>query len=86
MAAALAGIRAMDYRQLEVSYGNVPQPVLVIWGREDPVTALAWGERLVNELPNARLMVVPRCGHLPMLEAPGATSNALLRFLAEDER
>ena len=80
-AATLAGIRAMDFSELETTYRSVEQPVLLIWGREDELTPLEWGERLSNELPNARIMVVPLCGHLPMLEAPSATTNAILRFL-----
>ena len=84
-AATLAGIRAMDFSELETRYRRVEQPVLLIWGREDQLTPMEWGERLANELQDARILVVPLCGHLPMLEAPSATSNAILRFLEEQE-
>ena len=83
LAAALAGVRAMDYSDLEARYRQVRQPVLLVWGREDEVTPLEWGERLVHALPEARLEVVPRCGHIPMVERPVAASRALTAFLAE---
>ncbi len=81
-ASALAGVRAMDYSTLEPLYPDIEQPVLILWGREDRVTPLEWGERLYGRLPNARLEVVPRCGHLPMIEVPLATTGALVRFPA----
>jgi pimeloyl-ACP methyl ester carboxylesterase len=83
-AAALATTRGMAaYAALQQSYSRVSQPVLLLWGREDTVTPLAVGERLAGQLPAARLVVYPRCGHLPMLEAATASSAELLRFLAE---
>lgn len=84
LAAALAGVRAMSYSELEQHYGEVGQPVLIMWGREDNVTPLTWGEQLQNRLANARLVVYPQCGHMPFIEAEGASINELLRFLAEE--
>jgi 4,5:9,10-diseco-3-hydroxy-5,9,17-trioxoandrosta-1(10),2-diene-4-oate hydrolase len=72
----------MDFTQLEAFYGQIAQPVLLIWGRDDRITPVAWGERLANRLPRAHLEVVPQCGHLPMVEVPLTTSNAVIRFLA----
>jgi pimeloyl-ACP methyl ester carboxylesterase len=39
------------------------------------------GERLVQALPDARMVVYPACGHLPMIEAKAASTRDLLRFL-----
>jgi haloalkane dehalogenase len=83
-AAALAGLRALDLAELERTYSGLTQPVLLVWGREDAITPLEYGERLANQLRDARLVVVPRCGHVPMVEVPHASSAALLRFLEED--
>ena len=83
LAAALAGVRAMRYVELQERYKTVQQPVLLLWGRDDNVTPLPYGERLFKMLPNARMVVYPQCGHLPMLEVPGPTSQELVRFLEE---
>ena len=81
LAASLAGVRAMDYAPLEARLRDVRQPVLLLWGREDEVTPLEWGERLLHALPRARLEVLPRCGHIPMLEARALSNGHLLAFL-----
>jgi hypothetical protein len=54
---------------------------MLLWGREDAVTTLRFGERLAHDLPNAKLVVYPECGHFPMIEAQGASTNDLLSFL-----
>ena len=83
-AAALATARGMRYARLEGRYGTVEQPVLLLWGREDAVTPVEVGERLLRELPNAAMQVFPRCGHFPMIEASRASARVLGEFLAED--
>jgi len=83
-AAALAAVRGMHYERVEGRYRTVSQPTLLLWGREDRVTPLAVGERLVRDLPGARLVVYPGCGHFPMIEHAAQSTAELSRFLAED--
>lgn len=83
-AAALAVVRGMDFEKQQERYPNVEQPVLLLWGREDAVTPLAFGERLLKELPRAELEVYPLCGHFPMIEAAAASTRALAAFLAPE--
>ena len=47
------------------------------------MTPLAIGERLSGELPGARLVIYPSCGHFPMLEHARQSTAELARFLAE---
>lgn len=82
-AAALAAIRGQRYAEVQKSYPMITQPTLLLWGREDRITRLEYGERLAKELPNARLVVYPQCGHFPMYEAKGSSTNELRAFLAE---
>jgi pimeloyl-ACP methyl ester carboxylesterase len=81
-AAALAGSRGMHYAEIEGRYKQMDKPTLILWGREDAVTPIRYGERLSRELPNARMVVYPRCGHFPMLEAREASNRDLMAFLA----
>lgn len=85
IAAALAAARGQRYADLERRYGTLTMPVLLLWGREDLVTPLAYGERLARDLPAADLRVYPRCGHVPMVEAYDATTRDLTSFLTEGE-
>lgn len=62
-------------------YPRMTLPTLLIWGREDPVVPLGVGRRLEHDLPNARLVVLDRCGHLPQEERPAEALEALTDFL-----
>lgn len=84
VAAALAAARGQRYTEIERRYRELGQPVLLLWGRNDIVTPIHFGERLVSELPNARLVTLPRCGHIPMVEAEPRTTRELAEFLATD--
>ncbi len=82
-AAALAAARGQRFAEVEGEYSKVTVPTLLLWGREDHVTTLAVGEQLSRQLPHARLVVYPRCGHFPMLEAASASTAELVRFVEE---
>jgi pimeloyl-ACP methyl ester carboxylesterase len=81
VAAALAAVRGQRYVQLQRRYRTIQQPTILLWGREDQVTSLRFGERLSKELPNAKLVVYPQCGHFPMIEAESASTADLVTFL-----
>ena len=82
LAAALAAARGMHrFAETEQEYRTIKNPTLLLWGRDDRVARLAFGERLARELPHAQLVVLPRCGHIPMWECSGETAAALTAFL-----
>jgi len=54
---------------------------LLIWGRLDGVVPLQHGEILRATLPHARMDVIDRCGHLPMVEKPETFHRLLYDFL-----
>lgn len=60
---------------------EIRAPALVIWGAEDrvldPSAAAVWAERLGE----AKLVVLPGVGHVPMMEAPEATAELVGSFL-----
>jgi pimeloyl-ACP methyl ester carboxylesterase len=86
VAAALAAVRGQRYAAMQPLYKTIEQQALLLWGREDRITRLDAGERLARDLPNARLVVYPRCGHFPMIEARDASNRDLVAFLHEDAR
>jgi pimeloyl-ACP methyl ester carboxylesterase len=57
-------------------------PVLVITGDDDRIVPTAQSVKLAKELPNAQLVVVPACGHVPQEECPQAVLQAMETFLA----
>ncbi|MBI1733774.1 MAG: alpha/beta fold hydrolase [Candidatus Rokubacteria bacterium] len=61
---------------------RVTNPALIVWGREDRIVPVACGEQYRALLPNARLEVLERCGHLPPIEQPDAFAALVTEFLA----
>jgi pimeloyl-ACP methyl ester carboxylesterase len=56
-------------------------PVRVVVGDEDTVTPVAAAEHLVSTARDARLVVVPRAGHLTAIEDPAAVAEVLSELL-----
>jgi len=83
LAAALAAVRGQQYADVERRYRAIDKPTLLLWGREDIVTPVRFGERLSRDLPHSKLIIYPRCGHFPMIEALAASNRDLVSFLAE---
>jgi pimeloyl-ACP methyl ester carboxylesterase len=59
----------------------ITMPTLVITGDNDEVVATADSIRLAGELPNAQLVVIENCGHLPNEEKPQEFLTAVAAFL-----
>ena len=55
-------------------------PTLVITGDDDRIVPTAQAVRLAEELPNARLAILPQCGHLPHEECPAEFMQAVGEF------
>ena len=56
-------------------------PSLVLCGAEDALCPVARHELMHDLIPNSRLQVIPGAGHLPTLEQPDPTNEALKAWL-----
>src|ERR1700737_47709 len=56
-------------------------PTLVLTGDEDNSVPNSLSVEMANGIPGARLVILPRCGHLPQPEQPPATADALVEWL-----
>jgi pimeloyl-ACP methyl ester carboxylesterase len=68
---------------LEDRLNEVTLPVLVITGDDDQIVPPEQSIRLAEELPNAELVVIPNCGHVPQEECPQAFLAAVEAFVAD---
>jgi pimeloyl-ACP methyl ester carboxylesterase len=59
-------------------------PALVVFGDADHVIDSSGGPRLAAALPDARLLMLPGTGHLPMIERPDEVADAIRRLVAEE--
>jgi pimeloyl-ACP methyl ester carboxylesterase len=58
-------------------------PTTVIWGRNDDVSPVRVGQLLTGRLPDARLHILERTGHVPMTQAREEFNTLLLAALAD---
>jgi pimeloyl-ACP methyl ester carboxylesterase len=57
-------------------------PTLVLCGQEDQLTPMRYSQYLADHIPGALLKIIPKAGHMVMLEQPLSVANALSDFLA----
>lgn len=60
---------------------EVRVPTLIIWGREDRVIDVSSVAALQSGIPHAQAVVLDDIGHVPMVEAPKATADAIKAFI-----
>lgn len=63
--------------------GRIRCPTLVMVGDDDVATPLPRSEDITSRIPGAKLVRIPRAGHLAAWEQPGAVNGHLLPFLLE---
>lgn len=61
--------------------GAHPRPVLLLWGREDPVAPFGESASVLAALPRATLLPVDSAAHLPHIEQPGVVGPAVVEFV-----
>lgn len=70
-------VRASREPDLVARLGDVDVPVLVVSGLEDAIVPIEQTRRLADALPNARLLELPDCGHVPQEECPDPLLEAI---------
>ena len=55
-------------------------PTLIVWGKQDHLASPREGRRLLHEIPQAKLLLVEKAGHMPMLEQPDVFNKAVAAF------
>lgn len=56
-------------------------PVLLVWGIRDPIVPVIHAAHAAELLPQARLALIPRAGHMPHRVAPETFATELRHFL-----
>jgi pimeloyl-ACP methyl ester carboxylesterase len=63
---------------------NIDIPTQIIWGKDDSWVPVSDGQKYLEKLPNAQLVVIENTGHLPMEESPVESLKAFKEFLELD--
>ncbi|MEA1048685.1 alpha/beta hydrolase [Lamprobacter modestohalophilus] len=61
--------------------GEIQQPVLVLTGDADQIVPVSDTQATADALPNATLVQLPGCGHLPQEECPDQVEAAISNWL-----
>jgi pimeloyl-ACP methyl ester carboxylesterase len=72
-----------DIEALIGQYKTISIPVLIIWGAEDEVVPVSVGKNFKRDIPDAELVIFPKCGHIPPEEEALKTNQLITRFLHE---
>lgn len=57
---------------------RITAPTLVVWGAQDKLVTVRKAPRTAQLIPRARLLVLPRTGHVAQMERPGKVARAVL--------
>jgi pimeloyl-ACP methyl ester carboxylesterase len=66
---------------LEKWLHRIKLPALIVWGEEDKIMPSAYAALWQERLPDARLVMVEGCGHLPHVEHAARVAGQVLDFL-----
>jgi 2,6-dioxo-6-phenylhexa-3-enoate hydrolase len=61
---------------------QIKAPTLLVWGRDDRFVPIDHALKLLYTLPDARLHVLPRCGHWAQWEQADAFNRLVIDFLS----
>lgn len=78
-------LNAMTVNQEEELYeiGKMNKPVLLFWGKYDPLTPIKLNEHYKKAIPHLRFVEVDKAGHVSNYERPDIVNPELIRFLSE---
>lgn len=68
-------------RGLKKHLYRIKSPTLILWGEKDRMIPPAYADDFARHISNSRMEVVPRWGHLPMLEQPEEFARLAVDFL-----
>lgn len=60
---------------------RIKKPALIIWGKNDQVTPLYYGELMNKLIPKSKLIVFENAGHFSFLDKPEEFSKELIEFI-----
>jgi pimeloyl-ACP methyl ester carboxylesterase len=66
---------------LEPILGALHTPTLVVWGDQDRLIDVSTTEVLKTLVPSAKVVILPHCGHVPMVERPEESARLMAELV-----
>lgn len=73
--------RLTTYKPYEVDFARLNMPVLIMWGENDQWISVANAHKFKEVIPEAKVKIFEKTGHVPMEERPTETVTEYLAFL-----
>jgi pimeloyl-ACP methyl ester carboxylesterase len=70
---------------IQQNLSSVTHPTLILWSDCDRWFPPTDGEKLHSQLPNARLQLIPNCGHVASSGNPAVVNAAIIEHCLKDE-
>lgn len=80
-AAQQAILRRIVREDISTVLGQITVPTDIIWGEHDETTPLSAGKRFTSLIPNAKLHLIAKSGHVPFHDQPQDTLRTILKIL-----
>ena len=77
----LAGLDGRGLAGRESDLTRIDEPVLILWGEDDPVYPPSVAERLNDVMPSSTLGLLPGCGHFLVEEAADTIGPMIAEYL-----
>ncbi|WP_207431473.1 alpha/beta fold hydrolase [Sabulibacter ruber] len=65
----------------EVLLQQIKNETLIVWGKEDKLFSVEYGEAAAKIIPNAKFHIIQDAGHLPLMDQPELFNKILADFL-----
>jgi pimeloyl-ACP methyl ester carboxylesterase len=59
---------------------HIAVPTLLVWGEQDARSPLSVARQFAQAIPDTKLVLIPRCGHVSNLEQPERVNEAVREF------
>jgi pimeloyl-ACP methyl ester carboxylesterase len=60
---------------------QLQMPTLILWGEQDRILGTKDAPRFEQAIDQSQLIWIPQCGHVPHLEKPELTAEAIVEFM-----
>lgn len=82
--ALLSGLDYLETRDLRPLLPKLQMPVQILHGSDDPICPITAGRYLAQHLPQAKLLELPGCGHVPFLTQKEYCQEHIFRRISHD--
>jgi len=74
-------IRNQDWGITELAMPQIKIPTLVIWGKYDQYLDVSLANRFKKTIPDAKVVIIDKCGHSSHEEFPDKVNKLISGFL-----